>query len=99
MIKSSRSRRLLAMSAVATMGGLGAITVTAPRILEAEPTDSASERRVSGETLGKRIATDAAFAPLLSRFGLDADAQVERTLIAALVVFVALLAVAIITKG
>lgn len=31
MIKSSRSRRLLAMSAVATMGGLGAITVTAPQ--------------------------------------------------------------------
>ena len=33
---------------------LPAITVTAPRILEAEPTDSASERRVSGETLNTR---------------------------------------------
>src|SRR6478735_4526468 len=31
-----------------------AITVTAPRILEAEPTDSASERRISGETLNTR---------------------------------------------
>ncbi|WP_428684362.1 TonB-dependent receptor domain-containing protein [Reyranella sp.] len=33
---------------------LPAITVTAPRVLEAEPTDSASERRVSGETLNTR---------------------------------------------
>ncbi len=33
---------------------LPAITVTAPRALEAEPTDSASERRVSGETLNTR---------------------------------------------
>ncbi len=34
-----------------------AITVTAPRALEAEPTDSASERRVSGETLNTRPIT------------------------------------------
>jgi hypothetical protein len=33
---------------------LPAITVTGPRDLEAEPTDAASERRVSGETLNTR---------------------------------------------
>ena len=33
---------------------LPAITVTAPRDLEAQPTDAASERRVSGETLNTR---------------------------------------------
>jgi len=33
---------------------LPAITVTAPRVLEAEPTDAASERRISGETLNTR---------------------------------------------
>lgn len=33
---------------------LPAITVTAPRALEAEPTDAASERRISGETLNTR---------------------------------------------
>jgi outer membrane receptor for Fe3+-dicitrate len=33
---------------------LPAVTVTAPRDLEAEPTDAASERRVSGETLNTR---------------------------------------------
>jgi hypothetical protein len=33
---------------------LPAITVTAPRDLEAEPTDAASERRASGETLNTR---------------------------------------------
>lgn len=33
---------------------LPAITVTAPRTLEAEPTDAASEKRISGETLNTR---------------------------------------------
>ena len=33
---------------------LPAITVTAPRALEAEPTDAASEKRISGETLNTR---------------------------------------------
>jgi TonB dependent receptor/TonB-dependent Receptor Plug Domain len=33
---------------------LPAVTVTAPRDLEAQPTDAASERRVSGETLNTR---------------------------------------------
>jgi hypothetical protein len=33
---------------------LPAVTVTAPRALEAEPTDAASERRISGETLNTR---------------------------------------------
>jgi TonB dependent receptor/TonB-dependent Receptor Plug Domain len=33
---------------------LPAVTVTAPRDLESEPTDAASERRVSGETLNTR---------------------------------------------
>ena len=33
---------------------LPAVTVTAPRALEAEPTDAASEKRISGETLNTR---------------------------------------------
>ena len=33
---------------------LPAITVIAPRALEAEPTDAASEKRISGETLNTR---------------------------------------------
>ena len=33
---------------------LPAVTITAPRDLEAEPTDAASERRISGETLNTR---------------------------------------------
>ena len=33
---------------------LPAITVVAPQVLEAEPTDAASERRISGETLNTR---------------------------------------------
>src|SRR5260370_9975202 len=33
---------------------LPAITVVAPRALEAEPTDAASEKRISGETLNSR---------------------------------------------
>jgi TonB-dependent receptor-like protein len=33
---------------------LPGITVTAPQVLEAQPTDAASERRVSGETLNER---------------------------------------------
>src|SRR5882757_3113322 len=33
---------------------LPAITVVAPRALEAEPTDAASEKRISGETLNTR---------------------------------------------
>src|SRR4249920_3629758 len=33
---------------------LPAITVTAPRALESEPTDAASEKRISGETLNTR---------------------------------------------
>lgn len=33
---------------------LPAITVTAPRVLEAEPTNAASEQRISGETLNTR---------------------------------------------
>lgn len=33
---------------------LPAITVTAPRALEAEPTNAASEKRISGETLNTR---------------------------------------------
>jgi outer membrane receptor protein involved in Fe transport len=36
---------------------LPAITVTAPRDLEAEPTDAASEQRISGETLNTRPVT------------------------------------------
>ena len=35
---------------------LPAVTVTAPSVLEAEPTDAASERRISGETLNERPA-------------------------------------------
>jgi outer membrane cobalamin receptor len=33
---------------------LPAVTVTAPRALESEPTDAASEKRISGETLNTR---------------------------------------------
>src|SRR5215467_2882306 len=33
---------------------LPGITVTAPQVLEAQPTDAASERRISGETLNER---------------------------------------------
>src|SRR5438445_10392869 len=33
---------------------LPAVTVTAPAALEAQPTDAASERRISGETLNER---------------------------------------------
>jgi hypothetical protein len=36
---------------------LPAITVIAPRALEAEPTDAASEKRISGETLNTRPLT------------------------------------------
>ena len=37
---------------------LPAITVVAPQVLEAEPTDAASERRISGETLNKLNVVD-----------------------------------------